>query len=101
MDEAERLYRAVGANMGRLRRRANRTQDAVGARLGVSQGTISKWERGDLPTLREIIRFAEAIDVPPGEVLRPLLGDVQPLTERQLVLIDELLATAVEQGRDA
>lgn len=66
--------------------------------VGVSPSTIYRWEKGKLPSMNELLRLAEVLDVPPDYLTEP--------PERQAALSDlrDLLAEVqdeAERGRGA
>jgi len=80
--------------------------------LGVSPSTIYRWEKGKLPSMNELLRLAEVLDVPPDYLtepperqaalsdLRDLLGEVQDEAERgRAALISSLSAMDVRLSR--
>jgi transcriptional regulator with XRE-family HTH domain len=73
-----------------LRKRANLTQGALAAKVGVEQPTIARWEKGaQKPALDDLSELAEALGVHPGELFRDAeLADQSVSTEdalRQIV----------------
>ena len=92
-DDWHYLADRIGRHMAALRRGANVSQATVADRLGVTQATVSKWELGRLPTLRELLRYADAIGVSAGDLLAPIVGTVEPLDTRQRALVRELIGT--------
>lgn len=70
--------RAVGDRLRAARLQANRTQEALAERAGVSRDTVQRVERGDgdIPRLAALWRLARAVGVPLGELLADSGGDV-------------------------
>ena len=53
-----------------IRRERRLTQLALAVRMGVTPGTISRWELGvKTPTIANIGRMAEALEVHPAQLL--------------------------------
>jgi transcriptional regulator with XRE-family HTH domain len=66
--------------------------------MGVSPSTIYRWEKGKLPSMNELMRLADVLDVPLDHFTEP--------PERQAALSDllDLLESSraeAERGRDA
>jgi UDP-N-acetylglucosamine 1-carboxyvinyltransferase len=68
----DELSLALGALLRELRRARGLTQEALAERIGVEVGNYAHVEQGVAnPTLSTLGRFAEALDVPVHELLRP------------------------------
>jgi transcriptional regulator with XRE-family HTH domain len=66
--EAEQ-YKVVGACLAGARRRANVTQDELGARLGKPQSFVSEYERGHRRLdVIELLVISRALGVDPVEL---------------------------------
>jgi transcriptional regulator with XRE-family HTH domain len=66
--------------------------------LGVSPATIYRWEKGRLPSMTELIRLAELMEIPLDELTEP------PEHRTELQDLRDLLAAArieAERGREA
>lgn len=59
----------------RLRRSNDLTQAELAEALGVTQASVSAWERGKMPSVKRAIKLAKFFNVPVDEVLRE--GDLQ------------------------
>jgi len=60
----------LGANLRRARRERQLTQEQVAARSGVHATEVSRIESGKRdPRASTVVRLAEAIGVPPGQLL--------------------------------
>ena len=58
------------ANLKRLRKRAERSQDSLAEELQVSRQTVSDWERGlCYPYIETVVRLAEVLGLSVGEIL--------------------------------
>jgi transcriptional regulator with XRE-family HTH domain len=65
-DVAERF----GINLRRIRRRERLSQEAVAVRAGLHRTEIGRLESGErVPRIDTLIRLADSICVPPGELL--------------------------------
>lgn len=65
MDEA-----AIGEFITRKRKEKNMTQEQLAERIGVSNKTVSKWERGNcMPDYSTVERLCRALDITLGELL--------------------------------
>lgn len=52
-------------SIGRLRRKANLTQEQLAAALGVTQGTVSQWENGlSFPRSSKLKELARLFECP-------------------------------------
>jgi transcriptional regulator with XRE-family HTH domain len=62
---------ALGRNLRRARERAGLTQEEVAERSGVHATEVSRIEAGKRdPRISTMERLAEAVEVPPGDLLR-------------------------------
>lgn len=59
----------IGRAVARLRAEAGLSQTQLAERMGVAQGTVSKWEGGAPMAAASVWNVARAIDVPPWLVL--------------------------------
>ena len=60
------------ANLKRLRKRAERSQDSLAEELQVSRQTVSGWERGrSYPDLDMLLRLCDALHATPDQLLYP------------------------------
>lgn len=84
-DERAEFRVRLGASLARYRRAARVTQKAISQRLGVNEGTISRWERGGdgdgSPDSWELAVMIDAYKVPCAWLLDPT-GDVNVLRQR-------------------
>lgn len=65
------LAARLGPNLKRLREAAGLTQAALAGRAGVTQGDLSRYERGDIaPHWLTACRLAHALGVGVGELAR-------------------------------
>ena len=79
----------IGKNIAAYRGQAKETQADLGALLGVSDKTVSKWEAGDTePSLDTVCRIAEHY----GVSVDTLLG--KPSDDRETLLVKELSGAA-------
>ncbi|MCX4096996.1 helix-turn-helix domain-containing protein [Nocardia sp. alder85J] len=68
--EEDRVAKSVGALLRNLREQAGLSTRALATRAGISQAFLSQLERGaSTPSVFTIYRLAEALEVPPGELL--------------------------------
>lgn len=62
---------ALAENLIKLRKRAGWSQEALGAQIGVSRQSVSKWESGkSVPDLDKVMKLAEAFGVPTDTLLK-------------------------------
>lgn len=74
MDEARlaRLLRSVAANVRRLRGQREMTQEALAERADLSLRYLQRIEAGGVHMgIGVLVAMAEALDVAPGDLLRP------------------------------
>ena len=74
----------VGRRLAAARHRQHWTQLEFAIKIGRSPATISRWERGMLPPVRELMRIAEVLEVEPAELVeeqRPDQAILQSLAE--------------------
>ena len=65
----------IGQFIKRLREKKGMTSEELGKRLGVTKGTISRYENGSRKiSMDDIPKFALALDVSPTEILIDLEG---------------------------
>lgn len=72
----------IGKRLKAARERKHLTQLALALEAHVSPSSIARWERGELPPVRELIRIAELLDVEPEQLV-----ELEPTEEDQLVLL--------------
>lgn len=62
---------ALAQNLIKLRKQAGWSQEALGAQIGVSRQSVSKWESGkSVPDLDKVVKLAEAFGVPTDTLLK-------------------------------
>jgi transcriptional regulator with XRE-family HTH domain len=82
----------IGRRIAAARRRKGWTQLDLALQAHVSPSSISKWERGRLPPVPQLIRLAEVMEIDPGELV------AEPtLTGEILAKLDEILAELREK----
>ena len=75
LSRAEILKR-FGETLREHRQRAGLSQEKLAARAGIDRTYVGGAERGERNVaLVNIVRLAEALDVPPAELLRTIDGD--------------------------
>lgn len=100
--DPDKQSRLIGRQMAELRKRAGRSQATVAEKLGVVQGTISKWERGQLPVVTDLIRYADAIGVTLLDLAAPVVPEGRrPLDPRARELAESLARVLAEEEGDA
>ncbi len=87
MSAQDRYAFVVGVILREFRDRAKISQGDLAARVGATQPTLSRWERGETcPTLSEARRVAEALGVPLARIVSiaevALQTDVSAMPER-------------------
>lgn len=61
---------ALGRAIALVRKRRGMTQHQLGAASGIPQVTLSRWENGAHPSLDDLARLEEALQVSRGSILR-------------------------------
>jgi transcriptional regulator with XRE-family HTH domain len=84
----------IGGKLRALREERQLTQTELAEQVGITPATVSMTERGrSVPSLRQLLKFADALHVEPGD----FLGERQPETTSRRLLY---LRTIVEQIHD-
>lgn len=71
---ADSAIRAIGQRIADLRRERGITQERFAEQVGVSEKYVQRVEAGTNLSIRSLVRFANALDVP----LRTLIEPTQP-----------------------
>jgi len=74
----------IGARIKDARNRRGWTQLAFALEADVSPSTVQRWESGQLPPVRELMRIAELLEVEPEQLV-----EAPPTGEDQLGLLRE------------
>lgn len=75
MTESTDFYRKVGGRLRAARQRAELSQAALGARLGVTAGAINRYEMGGRRVpLRDVPRLASILGIAPGVLFGETAG---------------------------
>lgn len=82
----------IGAAIRKQRKAQGLTLEALGEKMGISGSLVGQYERGVVnPKYETILRFAEALNVEPREILGKAFMDViGPEEKRALAEADEL-----------
>jgi transcriptional regulator with XRE-family HTH domain len=90
----------VGRRIAAARIRKGWTQLVFAGEANVSPGSVSRWERGKLPPVRELVRIAQVLGIEVAELVEespPPLSPGEQLIlaeiEKLKVLVREVLAT--------
>jgi transcriptional regulator with XRE-family HTH domain len=96
--------REVGRRIAAARRRKGWTQLSFAGKANVSPSSVSRWERGKLPPVRELVRVAAVLEIDVMELVEeePLgstHGDAAILAELEKIkiLLREVLANQEAQ----
>jgi transcriptional regulator with XRE-family HTH domain len=94
----------IGQRIKAARKRKGWTQLEFALQANVSPSTIARWERGQLPTVRELIRVAELLGVDPNQLveseptsddqiaaIREEVSEMREVQKAQQVMLEELL----------
>lgn len=76
----------IGQRIKAARGRKHWTQQEFALKASVSIGTISRWETGKLPPVRELIRIADVLGIEPEELVEPALGPSDEVSDRLLAV---------------
>lgn len=98
----------IGARIKEARNRKGWTQLQLALEAGVSPSTVTRWERGGLPPMRELIRLATVLEVPAEELVDPApsgngtiesarLEQLEARVEEALVVLREVRAAVLAQ----
>lgn len=93
-EEPEPSLKAAGDRLRAARKRAGLRQEDLAEILDVHQSTVSKWERGYLPSVSDLLAAARAVGASAWEILAPVIdetsGEDRPLTEVERRVIKAL-----------
>lgn len=88
----EELKNAIARNIGYYRRQSGLTQTELGEKLGYTDKSVSKWERGDgMPDVFVLNRMAQLWHISPGDLFREDL----PKRKKQVSLLVSLLSVGL------
>jgi len=76
-DQSAAMAQIIASNIRALRVAHDETQDEFAERVGVSQGTVARWERGSKPKYDAMNRLAELAGVTVQEFTTKLLKQPQ------------------------
>lgn len=80
--QPEELARTITRNIRARRKELEITQVELAERTGISQATISQFERGEAsPSVPSIAKLAEALETQPDALLRIDVFSKAPLTK--------------------
>ena len=83
---------SIGNRIGRLRRQANMTQEALAEKLGVSSQAVSKWENDlSCPDISLLAELARVLGTTADELLTGNSNEVRVVPAAQRKNIDELV----------
>lgn len=71
MDGQSQDHGEIGRRIREARQRKGWTQFEFAVQAEVSPSTVQRWERGQLPRIRELMRAAEVLGVPASEFVEP------------------------------
>lgn len=81
MAASREIRQAVGERIAQARR--PESQDWLAGQLGVKQGAVSRWERGEVLPLDRLPDIEIALELPPGTLTSMVYGAAAPvLTDR-------------------
>lgn len=90
-DYKESVYN-FGAALERWRQGAGLSQPELGAKLGVSQQAVSRWESGEAISLKHVVAIGRLLSVPPYELGVALLGEERADADLDLRSLAERLS---------
>lgn len=88
----------IGQRLRAARERVGWTQMKFAQEANVSLSSVQRWERGDLPPVRELIRLAGVLEIDPEQLveLEPTgdarLAELEKQVEEQGAKLDRVLA---------
>lgn len=71
----------IGRRIASARERRGLTQLAFALEANVSPSTITRWEAGKLPPVRELMRIADLLEIDPSELVEDHVDDTSELRE--------------------
>lgn len=90
----------IGRRVKAARERKHWTQLEFAREANVSPSTVQRWERGQLPPVRELVRVAPLLDVEVDELVEPD-GDLSADRDAHLrsIVREELVGTQAQLDR--
>src|SRR6266498_3927614 len=86
----------IGARIKGARLQKGWTQFQLAVEAHVSPSTVTRWERGGLPPMRELIRLAEVLEVPAETLVEPPAPqNGGPIDGARLVQLEERVEEAL------
>src|SRR5262245_42625370 len=61
----------IGRRIAAARKARNWTQLQFATEAGISPSTVHKWERGQIPPVRELMRVADILGIDPCDLVEP------------------------------
>ena len=91
---------AIGRYIARKRKEQNLTQEQLSEQLGVSNKTISKWEKNySVPDAEVFVKLADVLEVQTSQLLEVKVGsDVQTTEEKQNAYAEQLAHIAEQMA---
>ena len=80
----------VGRRLATARQRKHWTQLEFALKIGRSPASVSRWERGFLPPVRELMRIAEVLGIEPAELVEERSESAG--LEEQISALQEIVA---------
>lgn len=85
----------IGQRIAGARNRRGWTQMALAQNANVSVSSVQRWERGDLPPVRELIRLAGILEIDPEELV-----ELEPTQEARVAAIGRELRDHMDGQHD-
>lgn len=85
----------IGARIKQARLRKGWTQLDLALQAEVSPSTVTRWERGGLPPMRELIRLADVLEVEAEELVDPPAAGNGTIDSARLALLEERVGEAL------
>lgn len=83
MDEQQLRQQLMGRRIAARRKHQGLSQRALAPAVGVSQGAITAWERGEnVPRWDELRKLAGELDVPASWIIEPLVESWSTIRQR-------------------
>lgn len=88
----------IGGRIKRARLRQGWTQLQLALEADVSPSTVTRWERGGLPPMRELIRLAAVLNVPAEDLVEDHLPQEEAERLEALIVRLERLVGLLERA---
>jgi transcriptional regulator with XRE-family HTH domain len=90
----------IGRRIAAARERLGWTQAVFAREASVSISSVQRWERGDLPPVRELIRLAGVLRIDPEQLVEVEPTEADQLAElrKEMASVHEMLAELLRRS---